>query len=61
MGETTTAGDAELLVTAAPTSGWGTVYSRTGDWFPGLCLALLLVAVAGVRRQVCSVMSKSST
>ena len=27
-----TAGDAELLLTT-PTSGWGTVYSRTGDWF----------------------------
>ncbi|MGC4812949.1 nitrilase-related carbon-nitrogen hydrolase [Micromonospora sp. DT228] len=51
VGETTTAGDAELLVTAAPTTGWSTVYSRTGDWFPGLCLALLLVAVAGVRRR----------
>ncbi|MFG1840688.1 nitrilase-related carbon-nitrogen hydrolase [Micromonospora sp. NPDC049175] len=51
VGETTTAGDAELLVTAAPTTGWGTVYSRTGDWFPVLCLALLLVAVAGLRRR----------
>ncbi|MEU8209825.1 nitrilase-related carbon-nitrogen hydrolase [Micromonospora sp. NPDC049044] len=41
------AGDAELLVTAAPTTGWGTVYSRTGDWFPLLSLVLLVVAVEG--------------
>ncbi|MFG2050010.1 nitrilase-related carbon-nitrogen hydrolase [Micromonospora sp. NPDC048935] len=50
VGETTSAGDVELLVTAAPTSGWGTVYSRTGDWFAGLCLALLVVAVVRTRR-----------
>ncbi|MEV1318090.1 nitrilase-related carbon-nitrogen hydrolase [Micromonospora arborensis] len=49
LGEAT-AGDAELLVTAAPTTGWGTVYSRTGDWFPLLSLVLLVVALGGVRR-----------
>ncbi|MEV4765960.1 nitrilase-related carbon-nitrogen hydrolase [Micromonospora chokoriensis] len=43
--------DAELLVTAASTTGWGTAYSRTGDWFPGLCLALFVVAVGGARRR----------
>ncbi|WP_328654730.1 nitrilase [Micromonospora sp. NBC_00330] len=42
-----TAGDAELLLTT-PTSGWGTVYSRTGDWFPLLSVALLVLAVGGV-------------
>ncbi|MFG1872872.1 nitrilase-related carbon-nitrogen hydrolase [Micromonospora arborensis] len=45
-----TGGDAELLVTAAPTTGWGTVYSRTGDWFPLLCLVLLVVSLGGARR-----------
>lgn len=42
-----TAGDAELLVTAAPTTGLGTVYSRTGDWFPILSLVLFVVSVGG--------------
>ncbi|MET7964693.1 apolipoprotein N-acyltransferase [Micromonospora zamorensis] len=50
LGEAT-AGDAEVLVTAAPTTGWGTVYSRTGDWFPFLSLGLLVVCVAGARRR----------
>ncbi|MEU4474513.1 nitrilase-related carbon-nitrogen hydrolase [Micromonospora sp. NPDC023888] len=50
LGEAT-AGDAELLVTAAPTTGWGTVYSRTGDWFPLLSVALLVVAVGGLWRR----------
>ncbi|MEU8289198.1 nitrilase-related carbon-nitrogen hydrolase [Micromonospora sp. NPDC048905] len=45
------AGDAELLVASAPTRGWGTVYSRTGDWFPLLSVALLVVAVGGARRR----------
>ncbi|MEV4824082.1 nitrilase-related carbon-nitrogen hydrolase [Micromonospora sp. NPDC049274] len=45
------AGDAELLVRAAPTTGWRTVYSRTGDWLPLLSVALLVVAVGGVRRR----------
>ncbi|MEU8330380.1 nitrilase-related carbon-nitrogen hydrolase [Micromonospora sp. NPDC048839] len=45
------AGDAELLVADAPTRGWGTVYSRTGDWFPLLSVALLVVAVGGARRR----------
>ncbi|MEH1169058.1 nitrilase-related carbon-nitrogen hydrolase [Micromonospora sp. CPCC 205539] len=45
-----TAGDAELLVTAAPTTGWGTVYSRTGDWFPFLSLVLLVVSLSGAVR-----------
>ncbi|MEU8115093.1 nitrilase-related carbon-nitrogen hydrolase [Micromonospora sp. NPDC048947] len=43
-----TAGDAQLLLTT-PTSGWGTVYSRTGDWFPLLSVVLLLLAVGGAR------------
>ncbi|MBQ1022277.1 nitrilase [Micromonospora sp. D93] len=43
-----TAGDAELLL-AAPTTGWGTVYSRTGDWFPLSSVALLVLAVGGAR------------
>ncbi|MCG5443761.1 nitrilase [Micromonospora sp. NIE79] len=43
-----TAGDAELLL-PTPTSGWGTVYSRTGDWFPLLSVALLVLAVGGAR------------
>jgi apolipoprotein N-acyltransferase len=47
LGEAT-AGDAELLVTAAPTTGSGTVYSRTGDWFPILALVLFVVSVGGV-------------
>ncbi|MEU8389509.1 nitrilase-related carbon-nitrogen hydrolase [Micromonospora sp. NPDC048842] len=47
LGEAT-AGDAELLL-ATPTSGWGTVYSRTGDWFPLLSVALLVLAVGGAR------------
>ncbi|MEU5674485.1 nitrilase-related carbon-nitrogen hydrolase [Micromonospora sp. NPDC047753] len=51
LGETT-AGDAELLVSAAPTAGWRTVYSRTGDWFPFLSVILLVVAVVGSRRPV---------
>ncbi|MET8203173.1 nitrilase-related carbon-nitrogen hydrolase [Micromonospora taraxaci] len=50
LGEATS-DDAELLVTAASTTGWGTAYSRTGDWFPGLCLALFVVAVGGARRR----------
>ncbi|MET7668022.1 nitrilase-related carbon-nitrogen hydrolase [Micromonospora luteifusca] len=49
LGEAT-AGDAELLVTAAPTTGWGTVYSRTGDWFALLSLVLLVVSLGGARR-----------
>ncbi|MEV1015370.1 nitrilase-related carbon-nitrogen hydrolase [Micromonospora sp. NPDC049801] len=40
-----TAGDAELLVTAAPTAGFGTVYSRTGDWFPIVSLVLFVISV----------------
>lgn len=51
LGETT-AGDAELLVSAAPTAGWRTVYSRTGDWFPFLSLILLVVSVVATRRPV---------
>lgn len=51
LGEAT-AGDAELLVSAAPTAGWRTVYSRTGDWFPFLSVILLVVAVVGSRRPV---------
>ncbi|MEU7589659.1 nitrilase-related carbon-nitrogen hydrolase [Micromonospora sp. NPDC049230] len=51
VAETTTAGDVELLVAAAPTGGWGTVYSRTGDWFALLSVVLLVVAVGGVRRR----------
>lgn len=47
LGEAT-AGDAELLL-ATPTSGWGTVYSRTGDWFPLLSVVLLALAVSGAR------------
>ncbi|MGC4749830.1 nitrilase-related carbon-nitrogen hydrolase [Micromonospora sp. DT201] len=45
-----TGDDAELLVTATATTGWGTVYSRTGDWFPLMSLVLLVVALAGARR-----------
>ncbi|MET8045536.1 nitrilase-related carbon-nitrogen hydrolase [Micromonospora sp. NPDC005215] len=50
LGEATAA-DAELLVTAAPTTGWGTVYSRTGDWFPLLSLGLFVVAVGAAWRR----------
>ncbi|MEV4123000.1 nitrilase-related carbon-nitrogen hydrolase [Micromonospora sp. NPDC049645] len=50
LGEAT-AGDAELLVSAAPTTGRETVYSRTGDWFPFLSLILLVVSIVGTRRR----------
>ncbi|MBM7494713.1 apolipoprotein N-acyltransferase [Micromonospora luteifusca] len=50
LGEAT-AGDAELLVTSVPTTGWGTVYSRTGDWFALLSLVLLVVSLGGARRR----------
>ncbi|MEU8088281.1 nitrilase-related carbon-nitrogen hydrolase [Micromonospora sp. NPDC049101] len=61
VGETTTAGDAELLVPAAPTTGWGTVYARTGDWFPLLSVVLLVVAVGGVRRRRAASEPQSAT
>jgi apolipoprotein N-acyltransferase len=45
LGETR-AGNAELLLTV-PSAARGTVYTRTGDWFP--LLALPLLALAGYR------------
>jgi apolipoprotein N-acyltransferase len=48
-GEATT-GDAELLVTMTPAAP-GTVYARTGDWFPIAASSLLLLALWSVRRR----------
>jgi len=39
-----------LVATAVPVGGGGTFYSRAGEWFAWLCLAIALACVAGARR-----------